>query len=185
MKTFDNRRSLAVRSGGAVSAVAAGLLLLAACGAGGTTSSASAPASTTGTTVTVSHAGGMNVLATSSGRTLYSSAQEKGMVLCTSGACNAVWKPLTIPAGHHPTGPSGVAGGLTTMKRPNGTQQVSFDGRPLYTFSFDQSSGQDTGNGQQDSFNGTAFTWHAVTPTGGSTPAQASPSSSGSSGYGY
>jgi len=134
--------------------------------------------------VTVSHAGGMNVLATSSGRTLYASTQEKGMVLCTSGACNAVWKPLTVSAGHQPTGPSGVAKGLATMQRPDGTQQVTFDGRPLYTFSFDHGTGQDNGNGQQDRFGATTFTWHAVTAAG-SAPTQSQPGSGSSSGSGY
>src|SRR3954470_6928524 len=106
MKAMNHRRSLAVRTGAAVPALTAGLLLLAACGAGGGTSSAGSPATpSSGTTVTVSHAGGMNVLATSAGRTLYASAQEKGMALCTSGACNAVWRPLTVPAGHQPTAP--------------------------------------------------------------------------------
>lgn len=186
MRTPHEQRSLARRSGAGLSAVAAGLLLLAACGSGGGTSSAGSPAPSSATTVTVSHAGGMSVLATSSGRTLYSSAQEKGKVLCTSGACNAVWAPLTVTAGQHPTAPGGVAGDLGTMKRPDGTQQVSFDGRPLYTFSFDHAAGQDNGNGQNDRFDGTTFTWHAVTTSASpSAPQSSSGSSSQGRSYGY
>ena len=83
-----------------------------------------------------------------------------------------------------PTSSGGVAGTSTTLKRPDGSRQVSFDGRPLYTFSFDHSAGQVNGDGQNDSFDGTDFTWQAVTATrSGST--SASGSSSGSShGYG-
>ena len=194
MNTRTIRRSRAARSGGAVSALAAGLLLLAACGSGGGTPAATAPppASSGGTAVTVRDAGGMNVLTTSSGQTLYSSNQENGgKVLCTSGACHAVWVPLTVAAGQKPTAPGAVAHGLSTVTLADGTRQVAFDGRPLYTFSLDHGAGQTNGNGATDSFDGTSFTWHAVTASGsgsGSTPAPASGSSSGSSGgngYGY
>ena len=110
MTTLDKRRSLALRSGGALSAVAAGLLLLAACGSsGGTPTSGTSPAASTATTVAVHDAGGMHVLTTSSGHTLYSSNQEHGKVLCTSGACNAVWAPLTVAGGQQPTASGGLA----------------------------------------------------------------------------
>lgn len=187
MSTRTTRRSRAIRSGSALSAVAAGLLVLAACGSGGGTTSSTSPTSSSGTTVTVRDAGGMTVLATSSGRTLYDSDQEQGKVLCTSGACTAIWSPLTVPAGQQPTAPGGVTHDLATMKRPDGTRQVTFDGRPLYTFSVDQGAGQVNGEGQSDSFDGTSFTWHAAVPTG-ATPSPSSGSSTGSSQggrYGY
>jgi predicted lipoprotein with Yx(FWY)xxD motif len=183
--TPTTRRARAIRAGGALSAVAAGLLLLTACGSGGSTAAATSPGPSPGTTVTVHDAGGMHVLATSSGRTLYVSDQEHGKVLCTSGACHAIWAPLTVKAGQQPTAAGGVAGDLTTVRLSDGTRQVAFDGQPLYTFSFDHGAGQANGDGQSDSFDGAHFTWHAATPTGpGSTPT--SGSSSGSShGYGY
>jgi predicted lipoprotein with Yx(FWY)xxD motif len=188
MSTRTTRRSRAIRSAAVLPAVAAGLLALAACGSGGSTSSSTtSPASSSGTTVTVSDAGGMTVLATSSGRTLYSSDQEKGQALCTSGDCTAIWAPLTVPAGQSPTASGGVAKDLTTVKRSDGTRQVAFDGRPLYTFTLDHGAGQVNGNGQSDSFDGTAFTWHAAVPTG-ATSGPTSGSSSGYSrggGYGY
>src|SRR4051794_17017368 len=128
MNTPTSRRS-ATRFGGTLSALAAGLLVLAACGTGDGTSAASA-ATSSGTTVTVRDAGGMKVLATSTGRTLYSSDQERGTVLCTSGACHAVWVPLVISAGQRPTATGGVAGDLSTVRLSDGTRQVAFDGRP-------------------------------------------------------
>ena len=178
MRTPTSRRSRAVRSGAALSAAAAGLLVLAGCGAAGNTAAASGP-SASGTTVTVRDAGGMSVLATSSGQTLYASDQEKGKVLCRSSACVAVWQPLTVSAQQKPTSSGGASVHLSTIKRQDGSRQVSFDGQPLYTFSFDHSPGQVNGDGQNDSFDGTDFTWHAATPTG------TAPTSGSSKGSGY
>jgi predicted lipoprotein with Yx(FWY)xxD motif len=112
------------------------------------------------------------------------------MPLCNSGACQAIWTPLTVSAGQTPTAPGKVASHLTTVKDANGSEQVAFNGRPLYTFSFDHSAGQANGNGQQDAFDGTKFTWHAATPagaatTGGSGTSGYSSGSSSGNGYGY
>jgi predicted lipoprotein with Yx(FWY)xxD motif len=185
MRTHTPRRSRAIRVGGALSVVTAGLLMLAACGSGGGTAAVASTASSSGTTVTVRDSGGMHVLATSSGRTLYVSDQEKGKALCTSGACNAIWAPLTVTGGQKPTASGGVADDLTTMKLADGTRQVAFDGHPLYTFSFDHGSGQVNGDGQTDSFDGTDFTWHAATPTGSDSTPKSGSSSGTSDGYGY
>jgi predicted lipoprotein with Yx(FWY)xxD motif len=161
-----------------VSAAAAGLLVLAACGSNGDPAAASGGS---GMTVNVQDADGMSVLTTSSGSTLYTSDQEKGRILCTGDECTSVWTPLTVPADQQPTGSSAVAGDLGTIERQDGSQQVTFDGKPLYTFSFDHSAGQVNGNGQSDSFDGTDFTWHAATPEG-TAPTSGSSGSSGSSG---
>jgi hypothetical protein len=74
-----------------------------------------------------------------------------------------------------------------------GTNQVTYNGKPLYTFVQDK-PGQATGNGAMDSFGGTSFTWTAAM-VGGAAAASSSASSgstsSGSSGggssggYGY
>jgi predicted lipoprotein with Yx(FWY)xxD motif len=166
MRTHTSRGSRAIRAGAALSAAAAGLLVLASCGSGAGGTPAASDQSSSATTVTVRDAGGMNVLATSSGQTLYTSDQEDGKVLCTSPACEAVWTPLTVSAGQQPSSSGGVASHLSTLKRQDGSTQVAFDDRPLYTFSFDHSAGQVNGNGQSDSFDGTDFTWHAATPMG-------------------
>jgi hypothetical protein len=47
------------------------------------------------------------------------------------------------------------------ITRPDGTKQVTDDGKPLYTFTED-STGEVTGNDFSDDFNGQAFTWHAA-----------------------
>src|SRR4051812_18714954 len=124
--------------------LAGATVALTACASSTPTSSAA----TTGshTTVAVRSTDVGDVLTDSAGRTLYSSQQEKGTVRCTSSACTAVWQPLTVAAGTQPTGPRQVSSGLSTVRRPDGTQ-VTFDGQPLYTFSLDRSAGQVGGNG--------------------------------------
>jgi predicted lipoprotein with Yx(FWY)xxD motif len=166
-------------------------LIVAGC-SGGTPSPGSAPGSSasSGSTVTVRDASGHSgVLATADGRTLYVSDQENGTVLCKSSACTAIWNPLTVDTGQAPTGSGQLAGKLSTLKRPDGSTQVAFDHKPLYTFSFDHGAGQVGGDGQQDSFDGTHFTWRVATAAGGSAPASttmpSAPSSSGNGGYTY
>ena len=178
MRTPTSRHSQALRSGAALSAAAAGLLVLAGCGAADNTATASRSGAS-GTTVTVRQTAGMNVLATSSGETLYNSDKERAKALCMTISCGAVWKPLTVSADQKPTSSGGVAVNLSTVKRQDGSRQVSFDGHPLYTFSFDHRAGQVNGDGQNDSFDGIDFTWHAATPTG------TAPTSRSSKGSGY
>jgi|SRR6478735_201984 len=160
---------------------AAGLLLLAACGSNGATTTTRGPSSSSATTVTVRDDGGTTVLATPAGDTLYTSSQEQGRVLCTSTACHAVWEPLTVAASQKPTAPDGLTPDLGTLDLHNGARQVTFDGRPLYTFAFDRAAGQLNGDGQSDSFGGTSFTWHAAVASGAAPTSGPSPRS----GYGY
>lgn len=148
------------------------------CSGGGSSAAASKGSTTTITVRTVS--GHTHVLTTASGRALYVSEQEHGKVLCTSSACTAIWFPLTVPAGTTPTGPSQIAGNLSTMTGAGGKTQVAFDSRPLYTFSFDHCAGQLSGDGKRDSFGGTNFTWHVATTRTASAPRSARVICSGS-----
>jgi predicted lipoprotein with Yx(FWY)xxD motif len=160
--------------------LAGAAVALAACASSTPTSRAAATGSHTTVAVRSTDVG--VVLTDSAGRTLYSSEQEKGTVRCTSSSCTTVWQPLTLAGGTQPTGPRQVSSGLSTVRRPDGHTQVTFDGRPLYTFSFDRSAGQVGGNGVADSFDGTKFTWHAAMTRGAPQPSS-TPSPSG--GYTY
>jgi predicted lipoprotein with Yx(FWY)xxD motif len=80
------------------------------------------------------------------------------------------WVPLTVSAGTIPTGGAGVTGVLATVTRPDGSNQVTYDGRPLYTFTPDGGPGKSGGNGARDSFGGTDFLWHAVAISGSAPP---------------
>jgi predicted lipoprotein with Yx(FWY)xxD motif len=89
---------------------------------------------------------GAKILTTIRGLTLYSlSAETHGTFICTGG-CLSVWKPLTVAAGVTPTGPVKLA----TIKRPEGAVQVTYRGRPLYTFSGDTAPGETNGQGIAD-----------------------------------
>lgn len=161
-----------------VALAAASAVALAACGGG---SSDSMPAAAGSETVSVEAVDGVgDVLVDAQGDALYSPDQEAGgKVLCT-GACASIWEPLTLPDGDQPTGSSGVNAKLGTVERPDGSNQVTFEGKPLYTFAEDPEPGTVTGDGFTDAFGGMSFTWHV---------AAQGPVSSGSTstggGYGY
>jgi Secreted repeat of unknown function len=69
------------------------------------------------------------------------------------------------------------------ITRPDGTKQVTDDGKPLYTFTED-SKGEVTGNDFSDDFGGQEFTWHAApsdqmsTGSSGGSPSTSSGNSS-------
>jgi predicted lipoprotein with Yx(FWY)xxD motif len=99
---------------------------------------------------------GKRVLTANSGLTLYTlSAEKHGTFIC-KGSCLKDWHPLVVAKGVKPTGPVS----LGTVKRPdNGLRQVTFEGRPLYTFDDDKKKGDANGEGFKD-----VGTWHAATP---------------------
>ncbi len=160
-------------------------LALAACGGSSSSSSsaASSAAASTGKSVIVKTAqvGSLGtVLVDSKGMTLYRlSGEHAGKFICTTSACVHIWIPLTTPAGSKPSGVTGIG----MIKRPNGAEQVSYKGEPLYTFAQDTAPGQDKGEGVKD-----VGIWDAVA-TGAKTAAapasSSSSSSSGGGGYSY
>ena len=97
-----------------------------------------------------------SLLANLKGRTLYSLSVEKhGKFICTGG-CLSIWHPLVVPKGVKPTGPVT----LGTVQRPEGKTQVTYRGRPLYSFGEDTKAGQTNGEGFKD-----VGTWHAAKVT--------------------
>jgi predicted lipoprotein with Yx(FWY)xxD motif len=172
-------------------------LLIAACGSSSssnTTSSATStqPAAQTSTgssspAVKTTSSSLGTILVDSQGMTLYHlSGEQNGKFICTSTACLGVWHPLIAPSSGTPTG---EVGSLGTVKRPEGTVQVTYKGTPLYTFMGDQQAGETKGQGIKD-----VGTWSAVTASTAGTPPSTSGSSepekssgggSGGSRYGY
>ncbi|HZX06320.1 hypothetical protein [Kribbella sp.] len=159
-------------------ATVAALGTLTACGGG---NSSSPPASGGGAAAAVSVkdvSGVGKALVDASGKTLYFAQQETGRTIkCTAG-CLSFWMPATGST----TGAS--VSGLGTMKRSDtGAEQLTYQGKPLYTFKLDTNAGDAKGNNFSDSFSGTTFNWHAATTSAAaSSPA---PSSSGGGGNGY
>jgi predicted lipoprotein with Yx(FWY)xxD motif len=168
----------------AIAAIAAfGGLVLAACSS--TKSSAPAGSSAGGgsanTVVAVRNVSGTGqVLTNSKGHTLYLSDQEKsGKLICTTSECTMFWTPLTVASGQQPSGPADVSKMLATVTRSDGSNQVTLNGAPLYTFSFDHVAGDMKGNGFKDTFDGVNFTWHAATENGATAPAPSTSSNNG------
>ena len=164
---------------------------LAACGSGGdaTADSSSSGGSDTVSVQSIGNVG--DVLVDSTGAALYTPAEEaSGKILCTS-ECTGIWMPVTTANGKAPTGSSDISSDLGTVKRSDGSTQVTFMGAPLYSFT-QESAGEVTGDGVKDSFAGQDFTWHVVTPSGASDSSSSSDSgndsgysSGGGSGYSY
>ena len=75
------------------------------------------------------------VLATRGHLALYTWNKEKDHKVRCTGACAKVWPPLTVPKGTKVAAHvAGAMGSFGTTTRPDGTTQVTWDGRPLYTF---------------------------------------------------
>ncbi len=153
-------------------------LLIAACGSSSssnTTSSAARAQSAAQTSSSpssavvkvVSNPTFGTILVNSQGMTLYHlSGEQNGKFICTSSACVGVWHPLVVSSS---SVPSGEVGSLGTVKRANGTIQVTYKGTPLYTFAQDQQSGETKGQGIKD-----VGTWSVVTAASASAPASTS-----------
>jgi predicted lipoprotein with Yx(FWY)xxD motif len=161
-------------------------LIAAACGSSSTTpkspgspaaagASASATASSSGTALKTATIGGVTVLTSAKGFTLYWFVPDTATTSNCNGACATYWPPVKGPA----TAGSGVTGTLTTIKRSDGSMQAAYDGHPLYTYAADTAPGQAKGNG----LNLSGGVWHEVTASGGAAPAKSSSSGSGGGGY--
>lgn len=134
---------------------------------------------------------GQTILVNKSGMTLYYlKGETAGHLMCTSKECLKFWPPLYLSSGMTaPTAVSGIAAGkLGTVKRPGGKLQVTYNGRPLYTFAGDTGPGQTKGQDVTDS----AGTWfvvptsgaHATTGSGGGSTGSSGGSTSSGGGWG-
>jgi predicted lipoprotein with Yx(FWY)xxD motif len=150
---------------GALAAVALPLvaLMLAACGnPGGSTT----PAPSTGNGTTSSSTATVqvcsttlgNVLCDSNHMTLYTyTADSTDKSACTQQSCTALWPYLTVSG--TPTAGPGVTGKLGTITT-NGKTQVTYNGKPLYTYVSDKKPGDVTGQNVTDS----GGTWFVAKP---------------------
>jgi predicted lipoprotein with Yx(FWY)xxD motif len=133
-------------------------ILLAACSS---SPSAGPPAYEVGT----SSVGGVGtVLVDGQGRTLYLFEPDHQSAPTCTGSCAAAWPPLLLPNGVTAAkGGSGARASLLgTVRRSDGTLQVTYDGWPLYRWVGDNRSGIATGEGL-DNFGGL---WYVVSSEG-------------------
>jgi predicted lipoprotein with Yx(FWY)xxD motif len=89
------------------------------------------------------------VLADAQGMVVYTYDKDKpGEATCT-GKCADFWPPVKAAAGEKP------AGKLTVVKRPDGTMQWAYGGKPLYLYKDDKKAGDANGDGKGGA-------WHVV-----------------------
>lgn len=141
----------------------------------GSSSSAGASSGATPKGVVGTETTGYGTVLESNGKTLYLlTADTPTSSKCTDSGCTAVWPPLTGTA----TAGSGVkASMLGHLSLPDGTQQVTYGGHPLYFYVGDGGAGQTNGQGIT-SFGGT---WYVVSASTGQAVTRAVPAGSGSS----
>lgn len=68
---------------------------------------------------------------------VYSSSADSGNRSACRAACAAVYWPPVLTDGRPQAGPGVDQNAVGTMVRPDGTHQVTYDGKPLYLFSGD------------------------------------------------
>ena len=102
--------------------------------------------------------GGATVLTNARGFTLYWFTPDTPTRSSCYGTCAGYWPPVT---GTPSAGP-GIPGTLGTIKRSDGTMQVTYNGHPLYTYVGDTAPGQAFGN----NLNLNGGLWHEATAGG-------------------
>ncbi len=169
-----------------VPAAAAGFAALAACSsssssssstpagtssAAGTSSGASGAAGAAAVGLKTASVGGVTVLTNAKGFTLYTFAPDTPTTSACNTACAVAWPPQTALAT--------VKSPYSTIKRSDGSTQLTFNGHPLYTFTGDTAPGTASGNGV-NAFGGL---WYEVPASGAAAPAGSSSPGSGGGGY--
>jgi predicted lipoprotein with Yx(FWY)xxD motif len=157
-------------------AIGAAALVLAACGSGDGDDGGNGGAATASGgpgVVSIQSVDGSNVLADSEGRTLYTAEVEKGRIRCT-GACTSFWDPVGASAKQSKSASADLDLDLGVVKRPDGAEQLTFKGLPLYRFT-EEGAGQLDGDGFVDDFDGTRFEWVAANTGAGSAPSGSNP----------
>ena len=124
-------------------------------------SSSSAPASAAAVTVTTGTSSLGTILTGATGRALYLFEKDTGGKPACSGACAQGWPPLLTTG--TPAAVAGVSMSLLgTVKRADGTVQVTYAGHPLYYFVGDTKPGDIKGEGSQAFGAG----WDLISPAG-------------------
>jgi predicted lipoprotein with Yx(FWY)xxD motif len=131
-------------------------------GAAGSPSAPSAPPAPSAATVTNRSTNLGPTLVDGTGRTLYLFESDTPTTSTCNGSCASVWPPASAASTPHATGGTRVDL-LGTLRRTDGTTQLTYKGHPLYYFAGDAKPGDTTGQGL-DQF---GAKWYALTPGGG------------------
>jgi predicted lipoprotein with Yx(FWY)xxD motif len=96
------------------------------------------------------------------GVTLYVySLDPPGKSSCV-GVCARTWLPAQSHGGKPQPGAGAEAPSVGNIQRPDGSEQITYNGHPVYYYNGDTSPGQSNGNGRSE-FSGT---WSAQPPAG-------------------
>lgn len=160
---------------GLTMAIAAAFVLVSASAALATTRSAPAQASpeASGGPLTLGTGTALAYLTGQNGMTLYFFGKDTvpNQTACTSDGCKTNWPAVTVadPA-QLPAAPAGATGTFTSFVRSDdGTNQLAYDGHPLYYFAGDKAPGDTNGEGL-------FALWWVADVTGSGLPAPAEPS---------
>jgi len=127
----------------------------------GATSKSAATTSGTAVVVTTKHSKLGTILAAGpKHKTVYLFEADKGPSSSCTGACEHAWPPLT--AASVTAGAGAQQAHISTITRPDGVKQVTYNGHPLYFFARDGDAGDAYGQGVK------AFgaSWYVLTPAG-------------------
>jgi len=101
---------------------------------------------------------GVTVLTNAKGFTMYWFAPDAPTRSKCYGSCAGYWSPVTGTA----SAGRGIPGTFATIKRSDGTTQLTYNGHPLYTYVGDTAPGQAFGN----NLNLNGGLWHEMTVSG-------------------
>lgn len=119
------------------------------------------PSSAAGT-LTVATAGASGpYLANATGNALYLLEGDADGSKCT-GACLAAWPPLLATDAMPSVGVNLQANLVGTIRRADGSTQVTYNRHPLYRYVADTGAGQTAGHGVEDQWG----EWYLLTPQG-------------------
>jgi predicted lipoprotein with Yx(FWY)xxD motif len=122
---------------------------------------AAARPTTRSATVTTARTGLARILVDGRGRSLYLFEKDTHGRSACARTCAAYWPPLLTNG--RPVAIKGAKASLLgSIRRADGSRQVSYAGHPLYFFSGDSGRGQTNGEGLHDFGAG----WHVLTPSG-------------------
>jgi predicted lipoprotein with Yx(FWY)xxD motif len=120
-------------------------LTLAACDNGSVSKLSAPPTTEANVTIGLIHSPKGLVLSTGSGYALYDFGPDTPtQSACTNDGCVFQWPPL-LKTGPVRVGPGVKQSLVGTLKRPDGTTQLSYGGHPLYTYNLDVKPGLITG----------------------------------------
>ena len=132
--------AIAGAAGMAAAALAGAALVLLGVAVAG--ASAPSAVTATGTGLNAATISGTTVVTNAEGFTLYWFAPDTPATSKCYGSCAAYWPPVTGTAAVG----SGLPGRVSTIKRTDGSLQLTYNGHPLYTYIGDSAPGQARGN---------------------------------------